>query len=283
MTSVANIAAIVVCAVAVSTISSNNQRSPFDRSTSRCVSLDNADEALIACREALEAGILESGRALPESDRFYLRLGLALESLGRYHEALRTYRAGARLFPARPELHYRLGVLLLQRYDAYEEAWGPISEALRRGTDAGDAHELLGNILYRMGRYEDARTSFLLTLSRQPKSISGLTGLGRTQAALGLHSEAVDTLGRAVSTAPRDPDAHLALADALMASKRPHDAVGHYRTAIDRGSVDARPAYCGLSKALLLLREDEPARQACQQALKPMKGDHAAPKCACDP
>jgi tetratricopeptide (TPR) repeat protein len=125
----------------------------------RCASLEPEDVALKSCLQAIDGGAVESGIALPASDRFYLRLGRALEQVGRFDDAVRAYRAGVRLFPERAELHFQIGALLFNVFDAYEEAMGPLSEAIRRGRDTSATHELLGLALLKMGRHDDAQVA----------------------------------------------------------------------------------------------------------------------------
>jgi tetratricopeptide (TPR) repeat protein len=122
-----------------------------------CDTSPDEQAGILACKRAIDAGVIESGMAVPETEQFYWRLGIALEGYGEYDDAIRVWREAVRRFPARADFHYRLGRLLVETFSAHEEAYGPLSEAIRRGSAEPKARTLLKEVLEQMGRIEEAR------------------------------------------------------------------------------------------------------------------------------
>jgi cytochrome c-type biogenesis protein CcmH/NrfG len=102
-----------------------SEQQPIKEALELCSAMPSDEKAAPSCRKAIDEGIFESGWRLPETQSVYRRLGAAAESLGRFDDAVRVYRAGTRQYPENPEFFARLGWLLLDYFDASAEAWGP--------------------------------------------------------------------------------------------------------------------------------------------------------------
>jgi tetratricopeptide (TPR) repeat protein len=239
-----------------------------DRKLSAALSQCAADPlpgALDACRAAVRLGLAESGIATPRTDAFAARIASAYESEGRYQEALALYRDAVRRFPQDADLHYRLGALLLARFDAAEEAYGPLVEAVRRRPRFREALLALGGVQLDMQRYQEALMTYRALVDLAPDSPAVLLGLGRALDGSGDHWGAVEVLERATGLAPGDSWTWTALGQAQLSSGRPGQAADALTKAVNLYPKPVQ-AYCLLSQALDALGRTADAREACRRA-----------------
>lgn len=127
---------ILIVSLVLTAIGSEQQ--PIKEALELCSAMASDEKAAPSCRKAIDEGVFESGWRLPETQAVYRRLGAAAESLGRFDDAVRVYRAGTRQYPDSPEFFARLGWLLLDYFDASAEAWGPLDQAIRLGSASKD-------------------------------------------------------------------------------------------------------------------------------------------------
>ncbi len=91
--------------------------------------------------------------------------------------------------------------------------------------------------------------------------------LGRSAAADGRVSQALESYGKALEIRPDFPQARFNLAYLLMSEGRLEEAIGHYREAI-RLKLDYREAYTGLGIAQRFLRQPKAAEGSFRKALE---------------
>jgi tetratricopeptide (TPR) repeat protein len=152
----------------------------------------------------------EALRFDPESGLTHYNMALALEALGSPTAAIEQYQEATRLQPALAEAHYKLG-LLLEREGRRERAIECLraASALRPGTAFallceaiilgltdddrtseelvrrailleprnGGAHGMLGTILMRQGRFDEAAASFDLANALDAQDVAGPVSL----------------------------------------------------------------------------------------------------------
>lgn len=240
---------------------------------------DSAD-AFDACRRAVRLGLAETGVAVPENELVYERLAKAFVAEARYDEALAMYRTAARRFRNNADLHYGLGKLLVDRFNASEEAWGPFREAVRRRPDFAAGLLALANVECELEYYDEAIRHYRAVLNLLPDSLDALTGFGKALSAKGDHVEAIAILEKSARSSRADDAAWTALGRALLAAGRAEDAVGALQKAVAINR-DAHEAFCVMSQALTALGRLEDARTACRMARRPTQ--HGAYPCACKP
>jgi tetratricopeptide (TPR) repeat protein len=259
--------------------SQSQQQRGLEEQVRRCAT-DSQETALEACRNAVRLGLVETGMAFPDSQLFYERIGRTLEEMRKHEAALYTYREAVSRYPQDSQLHYQLGLLLIKQYGAYEEAYGPLLEAVRWNTQSKEALTWLGESQRHLRRYDESTASFEGALRIDPQHVDALVGLGRTLSSNGRAADAIVPLSRAVQIAPENDFAQEQLGRALLDSGRPKEAVVPLQRAV-KLSDDAREAYCMLSMALARIGRQEESRQACEIARKSRPSHRGDPVCAC--
>jgi tetratricopeptide (TPR) repeat protein len=128
------------------------------------------------------------------------------------------------------------GELWFQRALRFEQA-EELDEAARAYAKALDpAHPRpeiafnLGNVLYALGRHEDASASFALATELDPEYVEAWNNLGNALSQLGRAEEAGRAFERALALEPNYADAHFNLAETLAARGELERARHHWRT-----------------------------------------------------
>ncbi len=83
----------------------------------------------------------------------------------------------------------------------------------------------LGQALLKAGELDDAEALFREWSTKQPGEGHALLGLSKVQLARGLHGSAISNAQLAIKAAPKNMEAHLALVEALAASKKLEAAI----------------------------------------------------------
>lgn len=261
------------------TITASEQHQRMEEEVRRCAS-EPTEKALEACHTAVRLGLVESGVAFPDSQLFYERIGRTLVNEQKHDAALNTYREGLSRYPENGCLHYQLGLLLVEQYGAYEEAYGPLLEAARWDAQSKQALALLGEVQTQLRRYAESNTSFEAALRIDPHYVDALVGLGRSLRSQGRSPDAVLRLLRAVELAPDNGFAQEELGGALLDSSRPMEAVEPLQRAV-KLMDDPRAGYCMLSIAFARIGQEDESRKACELARKPRPSHRGEPVCAC--
>jgi tetratricopeptide (TPR) repeat protein len=250
----------------------------IDEQVERCAT-GRGDAAVEACRAAVKLGLVETGRAWPDSALFYETIGDALVLERRYEEALAGYREGVRRYRANARLHYALGRLLVERYDAYEEALGPYSEAVRWSPEFKEALSGLGDVKASLHRYSESIVSYRAALGVDPRYVPALIGLGYALTDSGDSRAAIDPLSQAVRLSLADTAALIGLGSALSINGRVPEAIEMLRRAL-KSSEDPW-TYCQLARALARGGQEKEAHEACERARRPHNGGNMSAPCDC--
>jgi type IV pilus assembly protein PilF len=212
--------------------------------------------------EALRAGrapeaLKEFDEALASDDGFaeaHLGRGLVLElAFGKHDEAEKAYRRAIELHPSYSEAHNDLGQLLAKT-GRYEEALKEFDAALENMLykEPWIARCNKGQALYRMGSRAEGIAELRSCVQSAPVYCDGRRELGRVLLQDGRPKEAIEELDAYARTCERRPDAHLQLGLARM---KTGDLTGA-RTAFERckelGDGTAAGEECRKSLALLV-------------------------------
>lgn len=104
----------------------------------------------------------------PDRGKYAFRLAMAMEEAGEPADLLvEAYREAARLIPASPNPHYRLGNAL-QQLERHEQAIGAYARAIELDPTVAIFRYQLGHAHFRMGSWELARRSFAAAHQRDP-------------------------------------------------------------------------------------------------------------------
>ncbi|MEZ5961048.1 MAG: tetratricopeptide repeat protein [Hyphomonadaceae bacterium] len=155
------------------------ERTQEATSSERCLAAEEAEAKIEACTAAAQdQSLTPDQRSVAFSTR-----GGAQEEAGDVTAALRDYGSALDLDTENPAALLGRGRILLAsgQLDAAEPA-------LRRSielADAGEAHQLMGEIMVRRGEFSEAITFFNTALDREPRSARALAGRARAKQRLG--------------------------------------------------------------------------------------------------
>jgi tetratricopeptide (TPR) repeat protein len=249
-------------------------------------------------KKALDAGQYQRAlrivdgllKEYPRSQSSHLLRALALDELGRFDEAQRSYETALRIAPKDPQIQARFGMHYVRR-GKWSEAVPILERSLASGDDAltlfylaqayfqtqakGNALEAiercaklapdnptmllkLGEYRAQMGKHSPALEALLAAQKLNPDEPGLDLALGNTYLTLLEVEPARVALERALQRDPKNPAVISALASACSKARDHAAARTYYRRVLDLGYDDAE-YHLGLGAALLGLGEHEPA------------------------
>lgn len=151
----------------------------------------------------------------------------ALETQGRWDDALSEYRAVLEKNPNVPGIHYRIGRLLLSKPNPsgnFDEAKKEFEAELQSNPNNAGAEYVLGEIARQQENWPDAVQHFQRASQLDNGFADAFIGLGRSLMATGKDEDAVASLQHAVQLQPPNPTGHYYLAIALRRSGKKDEA-----------------------------------------------------------
>jgi tetratricopeptide (TPR) repeat protein len=150
----------------------------------------------------------------------------ALESQGKWDEAEAEYKSIIAKDPRVPDVHYRLGQVLLSKNPPDpENAKKEMQEELRINPDNAAAEFVLGELARRAGNWDDAIQHFSHASKLDVGFSEAFLALGMSLNSAGKFSDAIAPLEQYAKMEPLDPAGHYQLATAYARSGRKQDAV----------------------------------------------------------
>ncbi|HEY7643037.1 MAG TPA: sulfotransferase [Steroidobacteraceae bacterium] len=171
-----------------------------------------------------------------EQDPGRLQVAVALDHLaaGRKEEAIATLRKALRENPDNVDALHALA----QAYWGDDERVSDIEALLRRATELApalvSAWTLLGMLLHKEDRHEEAIGCYQRAIDIAPDNASAWSGLGANYALIGNMEQAAAAYERSVALQPEAAAMHMSYAHALKALGRQPEALAEYRAAIAR-------------------------------------------------
>ena len=200
----------------------------------------------------------------PRSQSSHLLRALALDELGRWNEAHKSYEAAQRIAPNDPQIHARFGMHFVRR-----ERWNEAIPHLERGLAAGDDALVLFYLSQALFQTQN-RGKALETIERcaklAPDNPTMLLKLGEYRAQMGKHSPALEALLRVQKLSADEPGLDLALGNVYLSLLEVENA----RAALER-ALENDPknpvVISALASACSKARDHAAARQYYQQVL----------------
>jgi tetratricopeptide (TPR) repeat protein len=134
------------------------------------ISRQDFEKAIPLLRESISNGY--------HAETTYSHLGIALQSTGRYVEAVDLYRAGFKLDPKNPRYPSNIAVVLTQM-GQLDQALVEVERAIKLDPGFASAYLNAGGILQSMGRRSDAKRMFEKAAQLDPNNQDARNALGR--------------------------------------------------------------------------------------------------------
>ena len=150
----------------------------------------------------------------PEAWPAHNNLGIALESSGRFPEAIAQYGEALRIEPANAESHFNLGIAF-GRERRLDDAIGQYEIAIKLQPNFLRAYFNLAEALASAGRWPEAIIRYQEALRLEPRHIEAHNNLGNALNRVGRLPEAIDQFQEALRLDPGDAEAHNNLGVAL--------------------------------------------------------------------
>lgn len=139
----------------------------------------------------------------------------ALESAGKWDDAIAAYRKILAQYPKEPQVHYRIARILLDQSnsaDATAQAKDELAQELKIDSNNAAAEFILGEIERRAGAWDAAVQHFTRAAELDAGFSEAYLARGMSLAAAGKFPEAIPSLERYVKMQPEDPAGHYQLA-----------------------------------------------------------------------
>jgi tetratricopeptide (TPR) repeat protein len=208
----------------------------------------------------------------PKAAPFHGNLGTALQSLGRFDEAVAAYREAVRLDPSYADAHNNIGALHEKR-GRYREAVDSYRAALAARPDFVEALNNLGQLLRRAGEYKESVQLLTRAIELGAKDGAAYRALGISLARIDRNDDAIAALRKAIEIDPADHEAHNHLGNRLKHKGLAREAEESYRAAL-RIKPDYVDAHNNLGNMFYRVGNLEEA-EACYRAALRIKPDYA--------
>lgn len=192
-------------------------------------------------------------------------LGFCYLATGDEKSAEMVLRNEIAKYPDAMESQNLLGVLLA-RQRRYEEALAVFAAAIERQPEYGGTYNNMGNTLSELGRHEEAIAYLNKAIEIQPADAQAHCNLGNAYRQLGRLEEAAASVERALKITPGDYEAYNTLGVIQRDSGRYDEAVGCFQRAVEINR-DHAPAWHNLGLALDHQNRHEQALQSLERAL----------------
>ena len=157
--------------------------------------------------------------------------GNALESAGKFDEAMQCYEAASRLTPNLARAHLNRGNIYLMKGDT-DGAVDAYRTAILKDPDYSSAHFNLGNAYLQSGDQNQAQAAYEKAIDLKPDFTDAYVALGCAQEDLGDLDKAVESYERALVLNPDYAEVHCNLGNTLKALGRTDAAIASFRRAI---------------------------------------------------
>ena len=167
------------------------------------------------CAEMAQSASMELAHKDPTSYQAQELDAEAYESHGKYTDALNEYRRILKQYPKLPEVHYRIGRIILEMPSTpttAQDAINEFEEELKIDPSNAAAEFMIGDLDRQLQQWDGAIEHFKRAAQLDVSFLEADLGLGMALNAEGRYAEAVAPLEKYVRGVPNDPAGHYQLA-----------------------------------------------------------------------
>lgn len=221
-----------------------------------------------------EAGKLEESLAClervvtlkPDWAEAHNNIGNTFRRLGRLGDAARHYEQALALNPGYAEAHSNLAFLLTAR-GQYDDAAAAARRAIELNPRLADAYLNLADVEAARHRHGAAMQALDALQAFAPQHPAALVARALTLKQMEHHHEALEFARRAVTVAPRNAEAHHALAQALQSLGEADEALAAFERAAELPGSVTEEALVGRATLLMETGRKEESLAALDHAL----------------
>jgi tetratricopeptide (TPR) repeat protein len=167
----------------------------------------------------------------PNHAEVYNSLGVSLQEMGRYDDAIAQYDTAIAMKPEYAEPYSNRGGAL-QTLKRFDEAFADYSKAIALKPGFAKAYNNCGVTLQELQRYEDALAHYTKAITLEPDFAEAYSNRSITLHTLLRYEQALADAEKAIALYPRYSEAHANRAGALQKLKRFEEALASCETAI---------------------------------------------------
>jgi predicted TPR repeat methyltransferase len=210
--------------------------------------------------------ISQAIQSAPDRDYFYTHLGLALNSLGNFEDAMGAFQTALAINAENPETYNTMGKVFKVRGKT-SEAIDAFWKAVELDPGYVDACHNLGGELLKQNQPEEAVFVFKRLLDHKPDMVETLNRLGKALLFLDRIPEAIQTFEKCIQADPENAQAYQNLGAAFESAGNQDEAFDAFQKAI-LFAPDSAEAHHRLGNYLLACKKMAEAIVEFEKALK---------------
>ena len=168
----------------------------------------------------------------PNSRKAHNNLGIEYNTVGKYEEAIASYKRAIEIDPGHAFAYNNLGKTC-NDIGKHEQAIASYKRAIEIDPDYAEAYYNLGNTYNTIGKHEQAIASYKRAIEINPDFAEAYYNLGNTYAAIGKHEQAIASYKRAIEIDLRFAEAYYNLGKTYNTIGKHEQAIASYNRAIE--------------------------------------------------
>ena len=221
----------------------------------------------ITCSDSLYPLSLKTKNYRSYSDPLvHYNLGNIYGKLGRYDEAIESYKRTTQLKVDFAEAYWGLGTIYAE-LERYNEAIKCFNQSLRIKPYVPEVQYNLGKAYSKLAHYDESVASYKQTISLKPDFIEAYLGLGFVYYKLGVYNKAIDTYTEAILIKPDNAIAYSNRGYMYIELQRYDDALRDFKQVFELDK-DYKDAYVGMAIIYYEIGDKEKAIENYNKAIE---------------